>query len=307
MASPGKQQASLAAAVATMAVWGANFPLTKHILEHLGVGAFLFVRFAVMLALGVALLLVVYRRRFDLALPRRADLARFAAAGVLGHTLHVGIVMWGIHLSTAFSSSVVMTSSPLLTLLLLAALGVERLHARQVAGTAVAFAGIALFLSDKFTGGLARAGFGDLALLGASAMFSLYTVISKPLVERYGPVVLLAWTLIFGSPPLVAVCAPAFLAAPLAELPPTLWAALAWSIVVSSFLGWLVWVWVNAVRGVARSAPLQYLMPPVAGVVAWLTLGESFTWLKLVAAAIIVAGVAWAQLAGRTAAPPDPG
>lgn len=294
-----RQDASLVAAVATMAVWGANFPLTKYLLDHLGVGAFLFLRFAIMLALGVALLLLVYRRHLALALPRREDLGRFVAAGVLGHTLHVGVVMWGINLSTAFSSSVVMTSSPLLTLLLLAAMGVERLHMRQLAGTALAFAGIALFLSDKFTRGLADAGFGDLALLGASTMFSLYTVISKPLVERYGPLVLLAWTLVFGAPPLMAVCIPAVLAAPLAELPRAVWIAFAWSVVVSSFLGWLVWVWVNAVRGVARSAPLQYLMPPVAGIVAWLTLGEVFTWLKLVAAGIIMVGVAWAQLGTR--------
>jgi drug/metabolite transporter (DMT)-like permease len=307
MASLGKQDASLLAAVATMAVWGANFPLTKYILDHLGVGAFLFLRFTIMLALGVGLLLFVYRRHLALALPRREDLARFVAGGVLGHTLHVGAVMWGINLSTAFSSSVVMTSSPLLTLLLLAAMGVERLHTRQIVGTAVAFAGIALFLSDKFAGGLALAGFGDLALLGASTMFSLYTVISKPLVERYGPLVLLAWTLVFGSPPLMAVCTPAILAAPLADLPAAVWTAFAWSVVVSSFLGWLVWVWVNAVRGVARSAPLQYLMPPVAGVVAWLTLGESFTWLKLVAAAVIMAGVAWAQLAAKAPTQPDPG
>jgi drug/metabolite transporter (DMT)-like permease len=55
---------------------------------------------------------------------------------------------------------------------------------------------------------------------------------------------------------------------------------------------------VNSVRGVARSAPFMYLMPPVAGVMAWLTLGETFTWLKLVGAAITMAGVAWAQFGG---------
>jgi drug/metabolite transporter (DMT)-like permease len=42
----------------------------------------------------------------------------------------------------------------------------------------------------------------------------------------------------------------------------------------------------------------MYLMPPVAGVVAWLTLGETFTWLKIAGAAITMAGVAWAQFGG---------
>jgi drug/metabolite transporter (DMT)-like permease len=68
---------------------------------------------------------------------------------------------------------------------------------------------------------------------------------------------------------------------------------------------------VNAVRGLARSAPLQYLMPPIAGVVAWWMLGEKFTALKLGGAALTMAGVAWAQFSGRKAGaatgPPDPG
>jgi drug/metabolite transporter (DMT)-like permease len=41
--------------------------------------------------------------------------------------------------------------------------------------------------------------------------------------------------------------------------------------------------------------------------VAWLTLGETFTWLKIGAAAVIMAGVAWAQYGARTPAAPDPG
>ena len=74
-----------------------------------------------------------------------------------------------------------------------------------------------------------------------------------------------------------------------------MWIALAWALVVSSLLGWLMWTWVNAVRGVARSAPFNYLMPPIAGLVAWLSLGEAFTWLKIAGAFITMAGVAYAQ------------
>jgi len=38
-----------------------------------------------------------------------------------------------------------------------------------------------------------------------------------------------------------------------------------------------------------------YLPPPIAGLVAWLTLGEQFTLLKIAGAAVTMAGVAWAQ------------
>lgn len=160
---------ALAAGVALMVVWGVNFVVTKVVLEAMGVAPFLFLRFLLMPLLGFALLLAVYRRHLAKSVPRREDLPRFVAAGLVGHTTHVGIVMWGMDLSTPFSSSLVLTSSPLFTLLILALLGAERLHARQVAGTLLAFAGIVVFLSDKFVAGFALAGFGDLMLLAAAS------------------------------------------------------------------------------------------------------------------------------------------
>src|SRR5256885_806341 len=99
----------------------------------------------------------------------------------VGAFLFIGFVFWGISLSTAFSSALVLTSGPLFTLAILVLAGAERLRASQVAGTLVAGAGIGLFLSDKFAGGVLHAGYGDLILLVAASLFSLYTVLARPL------------------------------------------------------------------------------------------------------------------------------
>jgi drug/metabolite transporter (DMT)-like permease len=301
------QKWALPAGLALMVVWGVNFIVTKVVLAELGVAPFLFLRVLVMPLLGFALLVAVYRRHIAKSWPRRDDLPRFVAAGLIGHTAHVGLVMWGIDLSTAFSSSLVLTSSPLFTLLILALLGAEKLHGRQLAGTLVAFAGIVVFLSDKFVRGAALAGAGDLVLLVAASLFSLYTVITKPLVERYGPLNVMCYSLLFGAPPLVLATLPAFIYTPLEHVSAGVWLGVFWAIAVSSFLGWIVWAWVNSVRGLARRAPLQYLMPPIAGLVAWLTLGETFTWLKIAGAAVTMTGVAWAQFGLRSVTPPDAG
>jgi drug/metabolite transporter (DMT)-like permease len=207
-------------------------------------------------------------------------------------------VMYGMNLSTAFSSSLVLTCQPLFTLAILAWLSHERLRRQQVVGTLVAFAGIVLFLADKFAAGFSRAGLGDLTLLVAGASFSAYTVMSRPLADRYGPLIVLAYPLLFAMPVMLAVTYPFFADLKAAHLGPSVWAAIFWALVVCSFLGWLLWTWVNSVRGVARSAPFMYLMPPVAGLLAWLTLGETFTWLKIAGAAVTMAGVAWAQFGG---------
>jgi drug/metabolite transporter (DMT)-like permease len=297
-AEKGLARWSFAIAVALMVVWGVNFSVTKTILDQVSVGAMLFVRFLWMMALGVALIAWLYRGRLRQSLPGRRDLPRFAVAGLLGHTAHVGIVTWGLHLSTPFSSSLVLTSGPLWTLLILAALGAEKLRPPQVIGTVTAFVGILLFMSDKFASGVLRAGLGDLVLLVAAALFSLYTVVARPLTSRYGAPVLLAYTLLFGAPPVLLVTLPSVIAEPWSTVPATLWLWMFYAVTLSSFMGWLAWSWVNQVRGLAKSAPLMYMMSPIAGLVSWVTLGETFTWIKVTGALVTMAGVAWAQFGG---------
>ncbi|MBV8031585.1 MAG: DMT family transporter, partial [Betaproteobacteria bacterium] len=169
------------AALGTMLAWGMNFAFVKYLLGYMGVGAFVFLRFSVLPLLGLLLLAVTFRSRIALSWPRREDLPRFVLCAFVGHVVHISAVMYGMNLSTAFSSSLVLTCQPLFTLGILAAMGAERLRAQQLAGTLVAFAGIVVFLADKFTGGLAHAGAGDLMLLLAGAAFSAYTVLSRPL------------------------------------------------------------------------------------------------------------------------------
>ena len=302
-----KAQWALAAAIGTMVAWGMNFAFVKYILDQLGVGAFMFLRFSVLPLLGFALLAIVFRGRLGRTWPKRADLPRFVLCALVGHIVHISAVMYGMNLSTAFSSSLVLACQPLFTLGILAMIGAERLRTRQLLGTLVAFAGIVLFLADKFSGGLSRAGAGDLMLLVAGVAFSAYTVLSRSLAERYGPLIVLSYTLLFSAPLMLVVTFPAFSEMHFSNLGPAVWAGLFWALVMSSFLGWLAWTWVNTVRGVARSAPFMYLMPPIAGVMAWLTLGESFTWLKIAGAAVTMAGVAWAQFGGGRPPPKETG
>jgi drug/metabolite transporter (DMT)-like permease len=300
---------SLIAAVGTMLAWGMNFAFVKYVLDHLGVGAFMFLRYLVLPILGLVLLVLIFRSRIAYTWPRRADLPRFVICALVGHVLHISAVMYGMNLSTAFSSSLVLTCQPLFTLGILAWLGAERLRRQQIVATLVAFAGIVLFLADKFAAGFSRAGLGDLTLLIAGASFSAYTVLSRPLADRYGPLIVLSYTLLFSMPIMLALTFPFFADLKAASLGPEVWAAIFFALVVSSFFGWLCWAWVNSVRGVARSAPFMYLMPPVAGVMAWLTLGETFTWLKIAGAAVTMGGVAWAQFGAgappKEAAQPD--
>lgn len=291
---------ALAAALVLVVIWGINFSLQKFVFNVVGPGGFLFARYLIMPLCALALLAWRYGRRF----PRitRREFWQLARLGVAGHFLHVGMVTYGIHWSTAFSSSLILACGPIFTLLILRFMGVEKLHKAQIGGVAVAFVGVLIFLSDKLLGGNWRATGGDLFLLVAASFFSWYTVAAKPLIERHGGVVTMAYATLLGSIPVVLFSLPAGLSAPWGEASLAVWAGLVWSVTVSAFLGWLVWGWINAVRGVARTAPLMYLMPPVAGLVAWLFAGEQYTAIKLAGAALTLVGVALAQFTSRSQA-----
>ncbi len=294
-AAPSHQQLALAAGLGVVAVWGANFAVQKTLFGLLSPSAFLFARYLLMPVCAALLLLHGNGWRW-LRLPRR-DALQLAGLGLLAHTLHVSMVTFGIHWSTAFSSALIMACSPVFTLLILHWAGIEVLTRGQVAGVVLACTGVLIFLSDKLLGGNFAATGGDLMMLFAAALFSYYTVMSKPLIQRHGGVAVMAYALLAGSPLIVLAGVPAALQAPWGQLGLWHWFLLLWASLVSAFLGWLVWGWVNEQRGVARTAPLQYLMPLVAGVVAWWATGERFTGLKIGGAALTLAGVAWAQYA----------
>lgn len=286
--------------LATILVWGLNFPLQKSIFQVIGPDGFLFLRYLLMPLCAAGLLLY----QFGLAWPRlpRADRWALLRLGLIGQGLHLALATYGVHWSTAFSSSVLLACGPVFTLLILRATGLETLSRAQVAGVAVAAAGALLFMSDKLLGGHWRASGGDLVLLLAAALFSYYTVASKPLIERHGGSVVMCLATLIASLPVLLYSAPAASRVDWAALSPWLWAGAIWAVVASGFVGWLAWGYVNAQRGVARSAPLIYLMPPIAGLAAWVSMGESYSAIKLLGAAVALGGVALAQFSRRAVA-----
>ncbi len=296
-----RQKQALAAALAVIVVWGANFSVQKFAFTALTPGGFLFARYLLLPFAAMALLL--WYRRAPLPSLTRSDVWALTKLGFFGHTVHVTMVTYGIHWSTAFSSSLILACMPIFTLLILRLQKVETLTRGQVGGVAIACVGVLVFLSDKLAAGRWQATGGDLFLLLASSFFAYYTVASKQLIQRLGSVNVMAWATLLGAGPILVLSLPAAIRVDWLAVQPVAWLALLWASLISAFFGWIVWGWVNVVRGVARSAPLMYLMPPVAGVVAWLATDERFTAMKLLGAAVTLGGVALAQFASPPGRP----
>lgn len=276
-------------------LWASTFVVTKAAFAEVTPLAFAFVRFALMTALSFAVLAVAARRRGGGAV-RRADLPRFALAGVMGYTLYqLGFVL-GLQRTSPFSSSLLIAMVPLFSAIILA-LGGERTPGRAVLGLGIAIVGAVAFLAEK--GAAAGVVIGDLLSLGAAVAFALYGIVNRPLARDYPPATYTAYTVLAGSVPLLAVGAPAALAQDWGAVSGWGWLAIVYMTVLPVYVAYMLWNWAIARRGVAAATSFSLLVPVVSGALSALLFAERFGPLKLLGAALVLAGLIIIRLPGR--------
>ena len=112
-----KRQLPALVALGVALLWGANFLMLKVALGEFRVLSFAFLRFAGMVALAWAVILV---RRVPVRL-QRADSGRVLAAGLVGYSGYVLLALIGLNFTTAFSNSLLIAAAPIFSVLLLAA------------------------------------------------------------------------------------------------------------------------------------------------------------------------------------------
>jgi drug/metabolite transporter (DMT)-like permease len=282
-----------------VSMWASTFVVTKGAFAEISPMAFIFVRFALMtlLAFGV---LAARGRRAQWRI-QRADLPRFALAGLAGYTLYqLGFVL-GLDNTSPFSSSLLIAMVPFFTMLILAAMG-ERTALGAWAGLAIGIAGVVIFLADKQ--GAAGTLLGDALSLGAAVSFAFYGVINRPLVRAYSPETYTAYAVLLGTIPLLILSTPAALAQPWGAISFWGWVAILYMVTLPVYVAYMLWNWAIARRGAAAATSFSLLVPIVSGTLSAIFFNENFGLLKLLGAACVLAGLV--MLRTRARAPVAP-
>jgi drug/metabolite transporter (DMT)-like permease len=222
---------------------------------------------------------------------------RVAVAGVLIVAVYHLSFNFGTSYTTAGTAALVVALAPALTIVLAAALGYERLTSRRFVGVALAFAGVVVViaLGSGATISLASAK-GPGIVLGAAVSFALYSVLLKPLFPRYGAIALTAAASLVGTVVLLPFARASTVESVAGASPRDL--ALILFLGLASTLGaYLAWTKVLEAIGPARSAVYINAVPPLAVLIAALTIGETITPWFAAGGALLVSGVILAQRA----------
>jgi drug/metabolite transporter (DMT)-like permease len=232
--------------------------------------------------------------------PKGRDWVAVAALGIMFFFAFSVLFNLAYSYTTAARGALTLSTMPLMTLLVGAALGIERISARKTSGVLIAMAGVFLALMLGLSGAPAGAWRGELVMLTATFCMSLYNVWSRPFIARSDPLAfltagmgaaalcLLVWALLIHG----------FDAA--THFGTAQWLAVAYLGVVGSAGAFILWVFALARTSPTKAAVTITVNPVFASIVGALAIGEGIG-LNLVAGLVAVAVGIWIATASTPA------
>jgi drug/metabolite transporter (DMT)-like permease len=273
--------------LATVLIWSANFVIVKATIGELGPFMFTGARY---LVASLTLLLILWHRQGSIR-PPAGYVRVLAVLGLLGFGLYQVLWTTGLTQISAGDSALILAASPVLTALLAAAVGMDRLSAPKLAGALIAFAGVALVIGGSQALSLGSSLVGDALTLGAAILWAIYTVGASRVVHRIDTLRATTWTVIAGTALLVPLGIAESVARPPAAVTPAAIFAILYSGALAAGIA-NVFVF-NAIRhvGPTRATAMQFLVPAGAVVLGAVFLAEPIGLPQVIGGTVIVLGV----------------
>jgi len=275
-------------------IWGVNFPLIKASLAELPPLAFNALRFP-LAALTVFLIL---RVKGGVTWPEKTDWPRLVSLGLVGNVVYQGFFIFGVDATLAGNASIILATTPVWTVALSTLRGHERPGPMVWMGIFLTLSGMSLVVlgAEMAVGIQSSALKGDLLMVGAAVTWSVYSVGSRGMIQKYGSLSVTAWTLWVGALGLVILGTPSVLEAPLAQASRLAWVGVAYAGILAIGLAYVLWYRGVQRIGNSRTAAYSNLTPLVALAVAWAWLGEVPQPLQIAGATVVLGGLSLARL-----------
>ncbi len=265
-------------------IYGANYIVAKGVMpDHVGPSGFILMR----VSGAVALFWLV--KSFVKEKVARKDFLRLALCGLFGVAINQLLFFNGLNLTSPINSAIIMTSNPIMVLLLAAIIIKERITLQKMIGIVVGAGGaIALILGNSDTGLSSQEG--DLYILINSLSYGVYLVIVKPLMSKYQPLTVISWVFFFGLLFVTPFGLNQLMEVEWSALPTDIVWAIFYVVVATTFLAYLLNIYALKTVNPSVSSSYIYLQPVMASAFALLhaalsTVGETnyaadITWAK---------------------------
>lgn len=174
-------------------LYGANHLLAKGVMpDYMGPNAFIFFRVFVTALLFFSIFKLFIREKV-----KRQDWLRLAICGFFGVAMNQLFFFNGLSLTSAFNAGIIMTSTPILVVILAFFILKEAITLLKVVGILIGAVGAIALMSAGQVQGF-DSSIGDLYILINALSFGIYLVLVKPLMAKYNPLTVITYNFLFG-------------------------------------------------------------------------------------------------------------
>ncbi len=279
--------------------WGTNLSVVKVALRDLPVHSFNALR---MIVAALAFAVVLWRATPAERRVERADWGRVLFLALMGGTFYQMLFMSGVPRTSVANSGLIFGLSPVAISLMSSLVGHERLPWTRWAGGLLSVVGL-YFVVGLGASVSVNSLAGDAFVFAAMVGWAIYSVASRPLLGRYSPTMLTAWTSIAAAPFYLLFAAPSLATTDFRAVSGLAWGLMVWSSTFCLVLAYVIWYTGVQRLGATRTSAYSNLIPLVAMAVAWWWLGEPVALPQMVGAAAILAGVFLTRLSPVELAP----
>ncbi len=300
-----------------MVFWAGNFIVVKGAIGILPPIGFTFLRYCVA---AVTLLVLLRWREGAIRLPH-GDIIRIGLLGIVGFGCYQ--ILWPVALQSipAGDSALLIAATPVITAVLAMSIGADTPNPVKLAGALVSFSGVALVVAAGEGLDLRSSIVGDVLTLIAAACWAVYSVFGATVLRRHSPLVTTTWAIVAGTLFIAPFGIAQLVTTPITGVGLPIFLAILYSGTLAAGVANVVVLHGVKLLGPTRVTALQFLIPPLAVVMAAVFLNEPIRPIQVIGGAIILAGVAllrrgsWpgrrnlrpaAGVSGMTRAP-DPG
>ncbi len=294
-ATPGRMQ--LYTVIIIQQFLGAlAFPITKIGLRDVPPFTFAFFRFLIATTVMLALMPWLGDK---VRIPRR-DAIKIAGLGVMIVVLNQALYIYGQNFTTATHGSLLFAFTPIFIYLFSLLILKERFTLRRGVGVTLAVIGAVIIVSQRGVVFNRDMLYGDFVILIAVIIWGLYTVLGKPLVERYGAFKVTAYAALAGT--LVYFPFGVYMTkdVDLGSISAAGWGAVIYLGTGLSVGAYVLWYWAIRYFEASRIAPFHNLQPIFVVALAYFMIDETITWTFALGGLLVLAGVLFVEL-GKTA------